>query len=107
MSCLLEHFEDPREVGVLELVAAASQGRAGRGAQALDHGRRLAAQVDHVAPHEAFDAEPHPQRLADGLLRRGTAWMIPHRLALMTLVGPPLCPMMALPWSMEGSFRIQ
>ena len=68
MSCLLEHFENLREIGVLELVAAASQGRTGRRAEALDHGRRLAAQVDHVALHESFDAEPHPERLADGLL---------------------------------------
>ena len=35
-------------------------------------GRRFAAQVDHVALHEPFDAEPHAQRAADGGLSAGT-----------------------------------
>ena len=55
------------------------------------------AQVDHLALHEALDAEPHSQHAADGGLWPRAASMMPARLALITPVGPPLWPMIALP----------
>ncbi len=63
-----EHFQEVGKIGGLQLVTAASQGRARRRAQALDGGRGLAAQVDHVAAQEAFDAESHAEGFLDGRL---------------------------------------